>query len=115
MNKLNSFVKQFSAILKGDDNEAKAQKVWRQCESAFKVQIAALAGDLIRKEDTVTQAEEKLAKALVNNGCEIMDRDAYISNLISAQEALKQAQKHLTAHKDTIEFLEKQYAKLKAE
>ena len=115
MNKLNSFVKQFSAILKGDDNEAKAQKVWRQAESAFKVQIAALGGDLIRKEDAVTQAEEKLAKALVNNGCEIIDRDAYISNLISAQEALRQSQKQLTAHKDTIEFLEKQYAKLKAE
>ena len=115
MNKLNSFAKQFVAIIKGDDAEAKAAKVWRQAESAFKVQIAALGGDLIRKEDTVTQAEEKLAKALVNNGNEITDRDAYISNLISTQEALRQSQKNLTAHKDTIEFLEKQYAKLKAE
>ena len=115
MNKLNSFAKQFVAIIKGDDAEAKAAKVWRQAESAFKVQIAALGGDLIRKEDTVTQAEEKLAKALVNNGNEITDRDAYIANLISAQESLRQSQKNLTAHKDTIEFLEKQYAKLKAE
>ena len=115
MNKLNSFVKQFVAIIKGDDAEAKAAKVWRQAESAFKVQIAALGGDLIRKEDAVIQAEEKLAKALVNNGSEITDRDAYISNLISAQEALRQSQKQLIAHKDTIEFLEKQYAKLKAE
>ena len=115
MNKLNSFAKQFVAIIKGDDAEAKAAKVWRQAESAFKVQIAALGGDLIRKEDAVTQAEEKLAKALVNNGCEIIDRDAYISNLILAQEVLRQSQKNLTAHKDTIEFLEKQYAKLKAE
>ena len=115
MNKLNSFAKQFVAIIKGDDAEAKAAKVWRQAESAFKVQIAALGGDLIRKEDAVTQAEEKLAKALVNNGNEITDRDAYIANLISAKESLKQAEKHLLAHKDTIEFLEKQYAKLKAE
>lgn len=115
MNKLNSFAKQFVAIIKGDDAEAKAAKVWRQAESAFKVQIAALGGDLIRKEDAVTQAEEKLAKALVNNGSEITDRDAYISDLILAQEFLRQSQKNLTAHKDTIEFLEKQYAKLKAE
>ena len=115
MNKLNSFAKQFIALLNGDDAEAKAAKVWRQAESAFKVQIAALGGDLIRKEDAVTQAEEKLAKALVNNGCEIIDRDAYISNLISAQEALRQAEKQLQAHKDTIKFLEEQYAKLKAE
>lgn len=29
MNTLNSFAKQFVAIIKGDDAEAKAQKVWR--------------------------------------------------------------------------------------
>ena len=115
MNKLNSFAKQFVAIITGDDAEAKAAKVWRQAESAFKVQIAALGGDLIRKEDAVTQAEEKLAKALVNYGCEITDRDAYIANLISAKESLKQAEKQLAAHKETIAFLEEQYALLKAE
>ena len=115
MTTTNSFVKQFIALVKGDEAEVRALKIWRQCESAFKVQIAALGGDLIRKEDAVTQAEENLAKRLVNNGSEITDRDAYISNLISAQEALRQSQKNLTAHKDTIEFLEKQYAKLKAE
>ena len=115
MTKLNSFAKQFVAIIKGDDAEAKAAKVWRQAESAFKVQIAALSGDLIRKEDAVTQAEENLSKRLVNNGNEITDRDAYIANLISAKESLKQAEKHLLAHKETIAFLEEQYALLKAE
>ena len=115
MTTTNSFVKQFITLVKGDEAEVTALKIWRQCESAFKVQIAALGGDLIRKEDSVSQAEEKLAKALVNNGSEITDRDAYIANLILAQESLRQSQKNLTAHKDTIEFLEKQYAKLKAE
>ena len=115
MNKLNSFAKQFVAIIKGDDAEAKAAKVWRQAESAFKVQIAALSGDLIRKEDSVSQAEEKLTKVLVNGGNEINDRDQYIANLISAKESLKQAEKQLVAHKETISFLEEQYALLKAE
>ena len=115
MNKLNSFAKQFVAIIKGDDAEAKATKVWRQAESAFKVQIAALGGDLIRKEDAVTQAEENLSKRLVNHGNEITDRDAYIANLISAKESLKQAEKQLLAHKETIAFLEEQYDLLKAE
>src|SRR5574344_1891504 len=113
MNKLNSFAKQFVAIIKGDDAEAKATKVWRQAESAFKVQIAALGGDLIRKEDSVSQAEEKLAKALVNGGNEITDRDAYIANLISAQESLRQSQKNLTAHKETINHREVQSANLR--
>jgi hypothetical protein len=115
MTKLNSFAKQFVAIIKGDDAEARAAKVWRQAESAFKVQIAALSGDLIRKEDAVSQAEEKLAKALVNNGNEITDRDNYIVNLISAKEILKSTKKHLDAHKETIAFLEEQYVLLKAE
>ena len=114
MNKLNSFMNQFVAIIKGDNAEVTAAKVWRQAESAFKVQIAALGGDLIRKEDKVTQAEELLAKRLINGGNEISDRDQYIANLISAKEALKQANKELNAHKETITFLEEQYAKLKA-
>ena len=115
MNKLNSFAKQFIALVKGDEAEVRALKIWRQCESAFKVQIAALGGDLIRKEDLVSQAEEKLAKALVNGGNEINNRDQYIANLISAKESLKSAEKQLAAHKETIAFLEEQYALLKAE
>jgi len=114
MNKLNSFMNQFVAIIKGDNAEVTAAKVWRQAESAFKVQIAALGGDLIRKEDKITQAEELLAKRLVNDGNEISNRDQYIANLILAKEALKQANKELDAHKETITFLEEQYAKLQA-
>ena len=115
MTTTNSFVKQFIALVKGDEAEVKALKIWRQAESAFKVQIAALGGDLIRKEDSVSQAEETLAKKLVNNGNEIADRDQYISNLIQAKENLRQAEKQLAAHKETIAFLEEQYALLKAE
>ena len=115
MTTTNSFVKQFIALVKGDEAEVKALKIWRQAESAFKVQIAALGGDLIRKEDAVSQAEEQLGKVLVNNGSEITDRDRYIANLISAKETLKSAEKQLAAHKETIAFLEEQYALLKAE
>ena len=114
MNKLNSFVNQFAAIIKGDDAEARAAKAWRQAESALKVQIASLNGDLIRKEDDVTNAEDNLSKARVNYGKEITDRDAYIANMIQSKETLKGYQKTLDAHKATIAFLEEQYASLKA-
>ena len=50
----------------------------------------------------------------MNSGSEITDRDQYIANLISAKESLKQATKELDAHKETIAFLEEQYAALKA-
>lgn len=113
MNKLNSFQKQFIAFVKGDDAEALSQKVWRQAESGLKVQIAALSGDLIRKEDKVASAEEKLAGSLVNFGKTIEDRDSYVQNLIQAKEELIQAEEDLQNHKDTICFLEEQYDLLK--
>ena len=115
MNKLNSFTKQFVAIIKGDDAEAKGLKNWRKAESGLKVQIASLNGDLIAKEDNVSTAQEYLDKARVNHGNDINDRDAYISELISAKEKLTKAEKELKAHKDTIAFLEEEYANLKAE
>ena len=115
MNKLNAFVKEFKAIIVGDDAEALGFKNWRKAESGLKVQIAALNGDIIAKEDALENAQENLVKARVNYGKEISDRDAYIANLIKAKEGLKVAEKQLAAHKETIAFLEEQYALLKAE
>ena len=59
MSKMNSFVKQFVAAVKGDDVEVQAQKAWRSAESALKVQIAAREGDTISLEDAVNQAKEE--------------------------------------------------------
>ena len=115
MTKVESFVNQVIAIIKGDNAEAIAAKIWRQADSAFKVQIAALSGDIVAKEDAVTNAQEVLNKSLVNNGKEITNRDLYIENIISAKKTLTQAEKQLAAHKETIAFLEEQYALLKAE
>jgi hypothetical protein len=115
MTKAKSFIKEFVAAIKGDDAEMQAAKVWRQAESGLTMQIAALKGDLIRKEDAVTDAQEGLDSARINGGKQIVDRDVYVSNLISAKERLVQAEKQLEAHQKTIAFLEEEYASLKAE
>jgi hypothetical protein len=115
MNKAKSFIKGFVAAIKGDDAEAQAVKVWRQAESGLTMQIAALKGDLIRKEDAVTDAQESLDSARINNGKTITDRDQYVANLIQAKEKLVLAEKQLEAHQKTIAFLEEEYANLKAE
>lgn len=112
--KLNSFVKEFAAMLTGDSAEVKAQRGWRQADSAFKVQIANLNGDIISKEDAVDVAKENLAKARLNYGNEITDKFSYIQALLSAKESLVKAEKALKAHQDTITFLEEQYEALKA-
>lgn len=112
---LNSFCKQFIAEVTGDDVEAQAEKVWRQANSALKSSISSMEGDLIEKEDRVSEAEEKLAKARINRGCNISDRSSYISNLITAKESVKKAQKELDAHNATIEFLKEEWDNLKEE
>lgn len=115
MTKVESFINQVVAIIKGDDANATAMKIWRQADSAFKVQIASLNGDLVSLEDAVANAQEHLTKRLVNYGKEITNRDQYIDNLREAKESLKKTERELAAHKATIAFLEEQYALLKAE
>jgi hypothetical protein len=115
MNKTKSFIKSFVAAIKGDDAEAQAAKVWRQAESGLTMHIASLKGDLIRKEDAVTDAQEALDSARINGGESITDRDQYVSNLISAKERLTRNEKELEAHQKTITFLEEEYSALKAE
>lgn len=112
---MNSFVKQFIAEVKGDDVEVLAEKVWRQANSALKSAISSMEGDLIAKEDEVTEAQERLTKVRINNGVAISDRNRYISNLISAKETLKSTQKQLDAHIATIEFLKEEWDNLKKE
>ena len=116
MTKMESYIKEVAALIKGDDADALAMKIWRKSVSAFKVQLAAMEGNLISKEDKVENAKEILKKALYNNGVLIADDRGgdYIQNLIYAQNSLEQAEKELAAHKKTIAFLEEEYEALKA-
>ena len=117
MTKMESYIEEAVALIKGDDAKAIAAKNWRISVSAFKVQLAAMEGNLISKEDKVENAKEVLKKALYNNGVLIGDNqgDIYIQNQIDAQNKVEQAEKELAAHKKTMAFLESQYALLKAE
>ncbi len=118
MTKVESFISQFVALVKGDEAAVIGAKVFRQATSAFKVQIAALEGGLIRKEDQLENAKENLEKARLNFGVELNDaaqNGGYCEKLISCQNVIEQAEKDLVAHKKTIAFLESQYAKLKTE
>jgi chromosome segregation ATPase len=106
MNTIKSFVKQFAAVLKGDDAEATAQKALRQADSALQTQIASLKGDTIVKEDNLNAAKEHQALARVNNGRLITQRDSYVANLLSAKNGVTAAEEDLKAHKEKIAFLE---------
>lgn len=110
--KVKSFLKQFVAIIKGDDAEALAQKVYRQASSALKTQISSLSGDTIQKEDAVTEAQEALAKARLNNGALISNRNYYVDSLFDAHNKVNQAEEALEKHLAKIEFLESELENL---
>lgn len=103
--KLMSFVDQFVATVKGDDAKALAEKVYRKRIAALKTELHNAEGDLVDKEQNVEDAKERLVKARLNNGVMIINRKAYVSNLIRASEAVKDAEEALEAHKALINFL----------
>ena len=113
--KIKSFVKEFTAVVKGDDTEALGQKVFRQADSALSTQIAKLKGDIIDKEVDVENAKESLRLARVNNGQLIDNRTLYVSELIEAQNRIIIAEEALDDLKRDILFLETQLAELSLE
>lgn len=115
MNKMNSFVKQFVALVNGDDVEVQAQKAWRGAESALKVQIASKEGDTVTLEDDVDKAKENLESSRVNHGKNITDRVQYIDNLIVAKNRLTEAEEKLESHNAELDFLREEYSSLQTE
>ena len=113
--KVKSFIKQFAAILTGDSAEVTAQKTYRQAVSGLKTQIAKLQGDTLTYEDRVENAKEAAAKALLNNGQEITNRELYVKNLITTDNELNDAEEALEEHLELIAFLEGKLAQLDEE
>lgn len=107
-----SFIKQFVAFVEGDDATVQAEKTYRQSVAALSSQISCLNGDTIDKETAVEDAEEALAKATVNGGQPITNRNKYVSELVAAKNNLNNRLDELEAHKDTVAFLEETLAKI---
>lgn len=113
--KMKSFVKEFIAVVVGDDATAKGEKVFRQASSALNTQIASLKGDLISKEDALEEAKDAQKLARVNKGNFITDRNDYVAQLLSAKNTVTQAEEALELHKKKIAFLESELASLNAD
>lgn len=110
-----SFVKSFVAKIQGDDATARAEKAFRQADSAIRTQINSLNGDTISKEDAVTEAKERQAEARINNGAPITNRDAYVRALLDAKNVVTQAEEALEKHNSKIVFLQSELDALTAE
>lgn len=101
--KVNSFMKQVVARLKGDDNEVVAQKVARKAMSAMEGQIAALKAQVVDDEQRVEDAQEALDNAIYPTAV-FSDNRAYCQRIADAQARLESAQETLKATQDSIDF-----------
>lgn len=113
--KVKSFVRQFIAAVSGDDNQVKAEKTFRQANSALLTQISSLNGDTIQLEDKVTDAKEAQSSARINHGYSITDRNSYVEGLLTAKNNVTVAEKNLKNHQEKIAFLKSELEALEAE
>jgi hypothetical protein len=103
--KAKTFVKQFVALVKGDEAEATAAKVQRKAEAAIEARLAALKGHLVDAEQKVSDSEEALTAARMNNGKQIDNREYYVDNLINTTQQIEKAKADLDNIKETIAML----------
>jgi len=101
--KVNSFVKQVVARLKGDDNEVVAQKVARKAMSAIEGQIAALKAQVVDDEQRVEDAQEYLDNMIYPTAV-FSDNRNYCVNIVNAQSRLEDAKDALKSTQDSIDF-----------
>jgi xanthine dehydrogenase iron-sulfur cluster and FAD-binding subunit A len=97
------FVKEVLHRLKGNDDEALANKIARKAISAITGQISALEGKVIDDEQSVEDAQEALDNATYPVSM-FKDSKTYCQQILKAQESLNDAQAELKNTKDSIEF-----------
>lgn len=115
MNKVKSFIKQFVAVVNGDNAEALAQKTYRQADAHLESEIAVQKGKLVDKVTAVEVAEEDVQLARVNHGKPISNRESYLQSLKSAKEALLDAKEAQTEVEELIKFFTSEKEALNAE
>lgn len=112
---MKSFVKGFVAYVTGDDSTAQAEKTLRQADAALNTHIHAIKGELIDLEQSVTDSKENAAKALLNHGKSIDDRDSYVRGIINAENRITEAVDTLEAKQTLLKTLEDKLAEINAE
>ena len=90
-----SFLREFAAYLKGDDDAAKGEKVYRQMLTSIRLQMNLREAGLVTAEQEIEDAEQKLRGARFNKGELLSDADIkdgkYVERLFAARAALEEA------------------------
>jgi len=102
------------AKIQGEDAKAQSLQIQKRATAHIRAQIAAKEGAQIDLEETVTDREEAVDKAMVNNGKKITKGEDYMERLFGAQGDLEDAQEKLSDHKGDIAFLKQSLDRVKS-
>jgi len=103
--KVESFVNETLARLKGDGDEVIAEKNFRKAKSAFKAQIAVQESNLVDLESLIEEREEALKAAKYPTEL-IKDNHSYVQGIVDAQRSLDSAIEELATAKETKASME---------
>lgn len=101
--KLESFVKEVMARLKGDDDKVVAERNHRLANAAVKGQLSSLDGKLVEAEVSLEKANEEL-KAAKYPTTLISDSSSYIRNIDAKQQKADEALEELEDIQSSIEY-----------
>lgn len=102
-----SYIDQAIALIQGDTAAATAEKIKRQATSAINGGIVTLDGRINDLTEAVSERNEDLRKALLNNGKEFSGEDgrqAFLDQLVKAYNAVTTAEKELEKAKEQQEI-----------
>jgi hypothetical protein len=105
MGKVKSYLREVGARLKGDEKQVIAEKNYRKATSAINGQIAALKAKEVNDEDAVENATDVL-NSIKYPTTLIHTPQAYVRDVVSAQETLDAAKASLEATRASIKFNE---------
>lgn len=103
--KINSYVKEVMARIKGDDDKVTAERNYRKATSAVTGQLASLASKKVDAQIKVEEAKEKLQNAKYPTTV-IGDISDYIRSIASKQEKLDSAEEELADVESSLKFFE---------
>jgi len=107
---VSDFISLCIASIKGDDAKATSIKIQKRARAALRSQISIKEATTLELEDSMEEAGEASAAALINNGQKIANNDQYLRNLIAADAKLKATKESLKKHVEVIDFLKAQLA-----
>lgn len=101
-----TFIETLKAYIKGDDESIKSLKIQKKAKSLLKIEIANIDNAIIKQQDAIENAEEKLKEAKMNFGSTEFNDDEYVNTIVKHRNNLTEAQEKLENFEEHKIYLE---------